>query len=254
MNAWAGLGSEELTLDDVWPAVAASGVQGLALVLPVPGDPLGLVSTGAFAREALAAEVGVVLVTEQLRIGWVPEPDLRGSSYRGVRWRVYAEPLGDGVAPGALPGDAAATGADDPNRIVEQADRALSRSLRAATDALAGLDLATWRPEVAAGRTEAEAALHAAAQLMPPAWPLPARALAERALALWRVVQIARADPGAASASGSLARAETLGMLSHAVREAAMAAYNVPASTMTRAATRGTRGHTQPESARHRPT
>ncbi len=70
--------------------------------------------------------------------------------------------------------------APDPLHVVEQADRALGRALREATNELAALDLAQWRPEVAAGRKEAEAALRAAGQRFPPGWPPPARALAER--------------------------------------------------------------------------
>jgi hypothetical protein len=116
--------------------------------------------------------------------------------------------------------------------VVEQADRALGRALRAATNELAALDLAHWRPEVAAGRKEAEAALRAAGQRFPPGWPPPARALAERALMLWRIVRAARADAGAISASGSQARNQALSALSHAVREAAMVAYNVPLLTL----------------------
>ena len=49
-------------------------------------------------------------------------------------------------------------------RVVEQADRTLSRVLRDTTEELSALDLAHWRPEVAAGRKEAEAALRAAGQ------------------------------------------------------------------------------------------
>jgi hypothetical protein len=45
---------------------------------------------------------------------------------------------------------------------------------------------------------------------------------------LWRIVRAARADAGAISASGSQARSQALSALSHAVREAAMVAYNVP--------------------------
>jgi hypothetical protein len=113
-------------------------------------------------------------------------------------------------------------------RVVEQADRTLSRVLRETTDELAALDLAHWRPEVAVGRKAAEAALRAAGQRFPAGWPPPARALAERALMLWRIVRVARADAGAASASGSQARVVALSGLSHAVRDAAMIAYNVP--------------------------
>jgi hypothetical protein len=227
----------EFALADVVGQLLRIGVSQVSLVLPVAGDPLGLTGTGVFSAAALEAECGVLLFTDQVRIGLIPTPDKRGSSYRGWRWLVLIEPLesadaleaavlGESPSPtfapiGELP-------APDPLHVVEQADRALGRALRAATNELAALDLAQWRPEVAAGRKEAEAALRAAGQRFPPGWPAPARALAERALMLWRIVRAARADAGAISASGSQARTQALSALSHAVREAAMVAYNVP--------------------------
>jgi hypothetical protein len=217
----------ELSLLDVFARLLEIGVERVRLVLPVAGDPLGLVGTGAFPTAALEAEAGVVLLTDWARLGMIPEADRRGSSYRGWRWRVYVEPIGDPVEVdacmpvGALP-------QVEPMRVVEQADRTLSRVLRETTDELAALDLAHWRPEVAVGRKAAEAALRAAGQRFPAGWPPPARALAERALMLWRIVRVARADAGAASASGSQARVVALSGLSHAVRDAAMIAYNVP--------------------------
>ncbi|MDQ1463990.1 MAG: hypothetical protein QOC73_931 [Actinomycetota bacterium] len=226
----ARIDAPELSLDELVMRLADAGVRQVALALPVAGDPVGVTGTGAFGRAALEAECGVVLGTGLTRFGLVPAADRRGSSYRGWRWRVFAEPVDPAVDvaaadPFAPVGSLAVV---DPHRVVEQADRALSRALRAATDELAALDLAQWRPEVAAGRKEAEAALRAAGQRMPPDWPAPARALAERSLALWRIVRVARADSGAVSASGSQARGQALAALSHAVREAAMAAYNVP--------------------------
>jgi hypothetical protein len=229
----------EFALADVVAQLLRIGVTRVSLVLPVAGDPLGLTGAGAFSAAALDAECGVLLVTEQARIGLIPTPDKRGSSYRGWRWQVLIESLesvdaleaavhDDPPSPAAGFAPVGDLPAPDPLHVVEQADRALGRALRAATNELAALDLAQWRPEVAAGRKAAEAALRAAGQRFPPGWPPPARALAERALMLWRIVRAARADAGAISASGSQARSQALGALSHAVREAAMVAYNVP--------------------------
>jgi hypothetical protein len=227
----------EFALADVVGQLLRVCVSHVSLVLPVAGDPLGLTGAGVFSAAALEAECGVLLVTDQVRIGLIPTPDKRGSSYRGWRWQVLIEPLESVDALEAAVIDESPSAAlapigdlpvPDPLHVVEQADRALGRALRAATNELAALDLAQWRPEVAAGRKEAEAALRAAGQRFPPGWPPPARALAERALMLWRIVRAARADAGAISASGSQARTQALSALSHAVREAAMVAYNVP--------------------------
>jgi hypothetical protein len=220
----------ELSLAEAFERLLAIDVRRVWLVLPVAGDPLGLSGAGAFALAALEAECGVLVATDRIRLGFIPTTDRRGSSYRGWRWRVYVETVAEAepLEPLEPPASLESVQSVGSQRAVAQTDRALSRAVRAATEELAALDLAHWRPEVAAGRKEAEAALRAAGQRMPPGWPPPARALAERALALWRIVRVAGADSGAASASGSQARRQALSSLSHAVREAAMAAYNVP--------------------------
>jgi hypothetical protein len=211
----------EVSLADVLARLPDAAPRRLAMVLPVSGDPLGLSSTDAFARAALMAEVGVALEYGSDSLGLVPEPDPRGSSYLGVRWRVY-------------PGSAAAVPpvTIDPSVILEQSERELRRALRAATESLAGLNLAHWRAESVAGREAADLALRARVRALPPNWPAPARALGERALALWRVLRVASRDAGAASASASVARGEALRGLSRAVRDAAMVAYNVPAAAL----------------------
>ncbi|HEY8728619.1 MAG TPA: hypothetical protein VIL94_03480 [Acidothermaceae bacterium] len=226
-------GNAEVDFADVFTGLLSTGVRSVALALPVAGDPLGLTSSGAFAQAALDAEAAVVIGTDSRQLGLIPTRDLRGSSYRGWRWQVFVEPAvaltSDAVTPFAPVGTLPPA---DPLHVVEQTDRALNRALRDATADLAALDLAQWRPEVAAGRKEAEAALRTAGQRMPPGWPAPARALAERSLVLWRIVRVARADAGASSASGSHARGVALSRLSHAVRTAAMVAYNVPVVTL----------------------
>jgi hypothetical protein len=215
--------ASELTAVEAVTALQELRVVRLTMVLPVAGDPLGLNGASAFTTAAVAAATAAVAVEyDGGSLGWVPEPDLRGSSYRGVRWRVY-------------PGSAASPPVTlDPERIIEQADRALRRALRAAAESLENVDLAHWRPEVAAGRAAADAAIESRVRALPPGWPPSARALAERALALWKVVQVANADPGAATASSSAVRTETLRGLSRAVREAATVAYNVPAAALLR--------------------
>jgi hypothetical protein len=197
----------------------------VALLLPTFGDPLGLHGDSPLARAAVEAGVAVAFEAQGHGFGWVPQTDLRGSSYRGVRWLHVRG--GSDIPEPTL----------DPARIIEQADRALRRALRAAPETHSEVDLAQWRPDVAEGRHAAETALRTKLRPMPPGWPSLAAQLGERALALWRVVGIAAADPGAVSASGAAMRAEAVRGLSRAVREAAMAAFNVPADALLRSPT-----------------
>jgi len=212
--------SSDVVLVEALERLHRAQIQRVTLTLPAAGDPLGLASGGPLLQAAVVAESAVVVETGQGAFGLVPERDRRGSSYAGVRWQVLR-----GAASAAALSVA-------PDVIIEQADRALRRALRAASEDLEGVDLARWRAEAAAGRAAADAALRSRTRALPPNWPAPSRALAERSIALWRVLRIAMSDQSAASASGSLRRVETLRLLSHAVREAAMIAFNVPAAAL----------------------
>lgn len=212
--------SSELELADALARVVDERPRLVRVAFPAPGDPLGLHGAGPFTSSALLAQCAVV-VERDAPLGLVPEPDLRGSSYRGVRWQVFE--LDDATSPPLTV---------EPARILEQADRALRRALRSATEALEGVDLARWRPESVTGGADAAVALRARLRALPPSWPVAARALAERCVALWRALDVAAADGGAASISAGTVRAEALRELSHAVREAAMVAFNVPAGAL----------------------
>lgn len=212
--------TSDLDLGEALEWLQRAGIQRLTLTLPTAGDPLGLTSGGPLLQAAVLAESAAVIETAHGSLGLVPAPDRRGSSYAGVRWLVL---------PGAAISPALTV---SPDRVIEQADRALRRALRAASEELEGIDLAVWRSEAETGRSAADAALHARTRTLPSAWPAQARALAERSIALWRVLRVAASDQGAASASGSLLRVDALRSLSHAVREAAQTAYNVPAAAL----------------------
>jgi hypothetical protein len=215
----------DLALADALPEMIEQRPRSVRVAFPRPGDPLGLHGAGPFTSSALVAQSAVVVGRAE-PVGLVPEPDQRGSSYRGVRWQVFPLRTVEADDGGGSPLTV------EPSRIVEQADRALRRALRAATEALEDVDLARWRPEAELGGREAGAALRTRVLALPPSWPPVARALAERAVTLWRVLEVAADDEGAASASAAAVRTQTLRDLSHAVREAAMVAVNVPAGAL----------------------
>jgi hypothetical protein len=223
-------------LRDVWPLLVARRPYRLAVILPAPGGTLPVAGNGPFARAALDAGAGVLLESSGGRIGLVPQRDLRGSSYLGYRWRAFTEDpahllddagLADGPGASSWALTAELPAAAVP-RAIEQTDRALRRAIRAATETLAEIDLAQWRPEVVEGGAAADLALRTTRDRLPPGWPPPARALLERALGLWRVLQVAVTAPGGVSSSGSAIRDAALRELSHEIRESLMVAYNAP--------------------------
>ena len=108
----------------------ALGATGLRLVLPVPGDPAGLPGPRAFIEEAVACRAAVVTVGETSDVGIGLLPGIRNA------WQAHR----------VLPGG----GVDLP--LLAEADRALTETLRLTAEELVRLDVARWRPEVAAGR------------------------------------------------------------------------------------------------------
>jgi hypothetical protein len=229
----------ETPLRDVWPLLVARRPQRLAVILPAPGGTLPVAGNGAFALAALDAGAGVLLESAGERVGLVPQRDPRGSSYQGYRWLTFTEDAGrsggelgdaglaDGPGASSWAVTAALPAAAVP-RAIEQTDRALRRAIRAATETLAEIDLAQWRPEVVEGGAAADLALRTTRDRLPPGWPPSARALVERALGLWRVLQVAVTAPGGASSSGTAIRDAALRELSHEIRESLMVAYNAP--------------------------
>jgi hypothetical protein len=222
----------EIPLADAWPLRRGVRPNRLAVVLPAPGGAVPAVGSGPFARAALIAGSGVLLEGSDTRLGLVPETDQRGSSYCGVRWLAFSEPVEAAV--GVLPAT------DVPHqavsRAIEQSDRALRRAVRSATTALEGIDLAHWRPEVSESGSAADATLRATRDRLPPGWLPQARLLVERALGLWRVLRIASTVPIAVSASAAMLRDDALRQLSQAVRESLMVGYNAPAQALLRGA------------------
>jgi hypothetical protein len=176
-----------------------AGAAGVAL--PVAGDPLGLAGPPGFNAEALEAGEAVVLTGAGL--GLVP---VRAGA--GVVWR-------------CLP-------AEDRRQVPDlaEADTELRGALPRAADALAALDVARWRPEVA----DELMALRRDQPLPVPGGMLPR---AQRMLALATrcrtIVELALADDGAAVTAGEAdARRAALLPLDRASRRAVVAACAHP--------------------------
>lgn len=163
-------------------AAWAGGAREAAALLPVPGDVAGVPTEVSHA--AGAAGECVLVHTSTGSFAAVPQITTFGSVYEPghlVTWAVRRVPdwrtalLGTGS--------------------LAQAERDLRGALVAATEALAALDVARWRPDAA----EAIAALRSDV-----AWPVPTRLDARRlrvliaAARLRAIVELATADDGGA--------------------------------------------------------
>jgi len=198
--------------DDIW------------LVLPSPGDPRGLPGPGPFTDAALAAGEGVLCGTG----GLVPDITMHtsgsGDMWTTVTWR--PTPLARSNAPvvGADPRAIARRGAP----TVAEADHDLLMALREATDVLQRLDVARWRPELAAAlgglRRDAED------PALPPGYDTRCARLAGRATTVTRILALATIDaPGGAVTAFEAAERDTaLRPLATAARRAHAAAINAP--------------------------
>lgn len=173
-----------------------AGASAAGLALPVPGHPVGLGGPATF--NAAALEAGEAVVLESAGLGLVPH---RAGS--GVVWQAYAaarRPLAD----------------------LGEADRGLRAALPRVADALADLDVARWRPEVADELMDLH---HPRAYAAPPGTPPRAVELAGRADRALAIVDLALEDDGGAvSAHEVAAREAALAPLARAAREALVAA------------------------------
>ena len=178
-------------------ALRAERAAGAGVALPVPGDPVGLGGPPAFNAEALEAEEAVVL--DGADLGLVP-----ARAGAGVVWR-------------GLP-------AYERRQLPDlaEADTGLRAALPQAADALAALDVARWRPEVA----DELMALRRTQPLDVPGDmdPRAQRTLAT-ALRCSRIVELALADDGGALTAGEAERRRAaLLPLDRAARRAMVAA------------------------------
>lgn len=208
--------NEEVPLRRGLGDLRMAGLTELRLALPVPGDPLGLPGPPELNVAAIEAGGAALISLAGNPAGLVPTEDRRGSSYIGVRWRVFE----------ALPGPP-----DVPS--LAEADHQLSLALRETTNALLTVDDVSGRPPAIRPEIlDALAALRTSHHKEPtgglaPGYPPRAHRVAALAGRLAVVVELARGlDGRSLSAEQMRHRAEALNSLDRAVRRARVAAHN----------------------------
>lgn len=189
------------------PVLRERSPEGVRAVLPMAGDPRGLPGPGPFTTGAL--EAGEAVVGRGL--GLVPRVTEHGSVADRtctVLWTAY-----EVVEP-----------APDPLTVPE-AEHELTAATRDAAAALAALDVASWRPEVA---EELARMRRGVTPELPPGHDARAVRLLASADRLAAVLDLARADAPGGAVTGAEARArdDALRPLATAVRRARQAAYN----------------------------
>jgi len=178
----------------------SAGADALGAAVPAEGDPVGLGGPAAFNAAALeAGEAVVALDAASFAVAGLV-PNRVGAA---VTWSVM---------------DAERRQLPD----VGEADRALRSALMEAADALAGLDVARWRPEVADRLMNLR---HRPRLAAPPGVPPRCVELAARGLQALEIVELAREDDGGAlTALEAAARRDALLPLGRAGRRALVAA------------------------------
>jgi len=213
-----GLWVDDLDLEQALGRLRAEGVTRVRLVLPAPGDPLGLPGPGPFTGAALDAGEAVIALREDGG-GWglVPALTHHGSELDGtvtsVRWHAF---------PVQMPGP-------DPGPFLHEAEHDLRVGLMEATQALVDLDVARWDPDVADALHDLRRAQRKglADDELPGSWPPRARDLLVRTRALSSLVHLAdRTAGGAVDTRQAEERAKVLRDLARVVRRARVAAYN----------------------------
>lgn len=209
---------DRLPLDRAVARLRAAGVTRLRLVLPAPGDLVGLPGPGPFTRAAVEASEGLLaLRPDGTGTGLVPGVTAHGSPFDGtvttVLWTAY-----DVSAPGP-----------DPGPFLHDAEHDLRRGVVEVARVLKDLDVARWRPEVADALTDLRRQARAGLDEdeLPGGHPERARRLIVQARQLGGVLSLALADPGGAvDTREAVERERALRGLLDLVRRAHLAAYN----------------------------
>ena len=190
------------------------GVSGLRVVLPAPGDALGLPGPAEVNAEAI--ETGeCVLTVGGPPLAMVPYVEEFGSAYETgyqVTWRVHATDQLQVTDIGSL----------------AEAERSLREALMQATAALGDLDVARWRPD-AAERIASLRSGRGPTGLLPPDSPPRSARVVDLAWRVRSIIELASEDDGAAvSGWEATRRAEALRGLDQVGRRALVAAINAP--------------------------
>jgi hypothetical protein len=217
-HAVTGMAVDDLPLERAIPRLRADGVTRLRLVLPAPGDPLGLPGPGPFTSASLEAGEGVLAVRDDgSGLGLVPGVTAHGSALDGtvttVRWTAFA----------------LASVPPWPGPFLPEAEHDLRQGVVEVAAALRDLDVARWRPELADALHDLRAAARAGLDddELPGVYPLRAREVLVRSRRLAGVLELAGADSGGAvDTRETAAREAQLRELARLVRRARVAAYN----------------------------
>lgn len=213
-----GLGPDDLPVDRAVTRLRADGVTRWRVVLPAPGDLVGLPGPGAFTRAATTAAEGVLaLRPDGAGTGLVPILTAHGSAYDGtvttVLWTAYEV---------SLPGP-------DQGPFLHDAEHDLRRGVVEIAALLADLDVPRWRPELVDALSDLRAAARRGVQEdeLPGGYPGRARQLLGQARTLGTVVGLALEDAGGAVATfEAVERESALRRLGDLVRRARVAAWN----------------------------
>ncbi len=213
-----GLWVDDLELEQGVARLRAEGVRRTRLVLPAPGDPLGLPGPGPFTSAALVAGEGVIALREDgSGYGLVPALTSHGSELDGtvttVQWQTF---------PVEVAGP-------DPGPFLHEAEHDLRVGVMEAARAMADLDVARWNPEIGDALDDLRRQHRQGIDEdeLPASWPPRARDVLVRSRQLAALINLAQEDVGGAiDAREADARAKVLRDLAKVVRRARVAAYN----------------------------
>jgi hypothetical protein len=209
---------DDVPLERALARLRADGTVRLRVVLPAPGDPLGLPGPGPFTTAAMDVGEGVLAVRDDgSGTGLVPELTTHGSALDGTVTSVCwaAHPLAE-VPPW-------------PGPYLPEAEQDLRAGVLQVATVLRDLDVARWRPELADALHDLRAAARAglADDELPGGYAARARDVLVRSRQLSGVLELAGADAGGAvDTRETTARETQLRELARLVRRAQVAAYN----------------------------